>query len=69
VDWWCQATKSSPELSLTGVAGLGNALWVEEKAGEVTENLTEGFFGRLNGEVRPAAMERGGGAFLAKIAC
>jgi hypothetical protein len=52
VDWRRQAAKSSSELSLIGVAGLGNPPWVEEKAGEVMENLTEGLFGQLNNEVR-----------------
>jgi hypothetical protein len=35
----------------------------------VTENLTEGFFGKLDGGVRPAAMDRGGSSFLARAAC
>jgi hypothetical protein len=69
VDWWRQAAKSSSELSLIGVAGFRNTPWVEEKAGEVMENLTEGFFGWLNSEVRLVAMDQGGSDFLARTAC
>jgi hypothetical protein len=33
------------------------------------ENLTEGFFGWLNSEVRLVAMDQGGSDFLARTAC
>jgi hypothetical protein len=35
----------------------------------VTKNHTKDFFGRLNGEVRLAATDWGGGGFLVRIAC
>jgi hypothetical protein len=61
--------KSSLELLLAGAAGCGNSSWVEKKLAEVTGNLTEGFFGRIDGEVKPVATDQGHDDFLAWTAC
>jgi hypothetical protein len=46
---------------LTGAAEPGSSPWVGEKIEELRGVLTEGFGGRFDGEVRPAAVKLGEG--------
>jgi hypothetical protein len=69
VDHRRRQPRSSLELSPRGAARLGSSPQVEEKAEEVTGNLTEGTVGQLNGKVRSAVVDRGGNGFVAWTTC
>jgi hypothetical protein len=69
VDYRWRQPRSSLELSPHGAARLESSPQDEEKAQEVTGNLTEGTIGQLNGEVRPAVVDRGGNGFIAWTTC
>jgi hypothetical protein len=56
-----RATKSSPEQALAGVVGLSCSPRVGKKVEEEPAFLTEGFTGESDREVRPAAVNQGGG--------
>jgi hypothetical protein len=59
----------APAMKLARALAVRSSPRVEEKVEEVTVNLTEGTFGRLDGEVRPAVVDRGGSGFLARTTC
>jgi hypothetical protein len=61
--------QSSLEREHADAVGLGFSLRVVEEAEKVMGNLIEGSFGQLDGEVRLAAVDQGGGGFLARTTC
>jgi hypothetical protein len=60
VDSQRRATKSSSEQVLASAAGPGCSPRVGKKVEEALGFLTEGFMGRCESEVRPAAVNQGG---------
>jgi hypothetical protein len=62
-----QATKAGgalTRLSMRGCCGARKFALIGGKVRGVTGNLTEGFTGQSDGEVRPTTMNRGGGGSL-----